>query len=84
MGFQHPDQLETTLATLLGSIIMDKPVFPSASIIHHEETTVKLTVKKLEAGTNKPIPGVTIKIESADGTSDFSVTREAGVDTPLR
>ena len=37
LGFQHPDQLETTLATLLGYIIMDKPMPPGAGIIHHDE-----------------------------------------------
>ena len=37
LGFQHPDQLETTLATLLGNIIMDKPLSPGAGIIHHDE-----------------------------------------------
>ena len=37
LGFQHPNQLETTLATLLGHIIMDKPLSPGAGIIHHEE-----------------------------------------------
>ena len=37
LGFQHPDQLETTLATLLGHIITDKPMPPGAGIIHHEE-----------------------------------------------
>ena len=42
--------------------------------------TVKLTVKKLEAGTNKPLAGVTFKIESADGSGDFSVTRQTGAD----
>ena len=41
---------------------------------------VSLTIKKLEAGTNKPLPGVTFKIESADGSGDFSVTRDTGVD----
>ena len=45
-----------------------------------EETTVRLTVKKLEAGTNKPIPGVTFKVEGMDGDSSFSVTRETGAD----
>lgn len=35
LGYQHPDQLETTLATLLEILIMDKPVFPGAGIIHH-------------------------------------------------
>ena len=37
LGFQHPDQLETTLATLLGHIITDKPLPPGVGIIHHEE-----------------------------------------------
>ena len=32
---------------------------------------VSLTVKKLEAGTNKPLSGVTFKVESADGSGDF-------------
>ena len=45
-----------------------------------ENTTVRLTVKKLEAGTNKPIPGVTFKVEGMDGDSNFSVTRETGAD----
>ena len=47
------------------------------------EDTVSLTVKKLEAGTNKPIPGVTFKVESADGSGDFSITRETGADGSL-
>mgnify|MGYP001025297667 FL=1 len=42
--------------------------------------SLKMTVKKLEAGTNKPIPGVTFKVEGADASSDFSVTRETGAD----
>jgi len=37
LGFQHPDQLDVTLATLLGHIIMDKPIPSGAGIIHHEE-----------------------------------------------
>ncbi len=40
--------------------------------------TVKLTVKKLEAGTNKPLAGVSFKVESVDGS--FSVTRQTGPD----
>ena len=44
------------------------------------EGTVSLTVKKLEAGTNKPIPNVTFKVESADGSGDFSVTKVTGAD----
>ena len=49
----------------------------------YEETGVELTVKKLEAGTNKPLSGVTFSIESADGSGDFSVTRTTGADGTL-
>ncbi len=37
LGYQHPDQMENTLATILGHIIMDEPVSPGEGIIHHEE-----------------------------------------------
>ena len=37
LGYQHLNQIETTLANLLELLIMDKPVFPGAGIIHHEE-----------------------------------------------
>ena len=47
---------------------------------HDEDESVSLTVKKLEAGTNHPVPGVTFVIESADGSGDFSVTRQTGPD----
>ncbi len=42
--------------------------------------TVQLTVKKLEAGTSKPMSGVTFTIKSADESGDFSVTRTTGED----
>ena len=45
-----------------------------------DSRTVKLTIKKLEAGTNQPIPGVTFKIENVDDPSAFSVTRQTGAD----
>ncbi len=45
-----------------------------------DSDTVKMTVKKLEAGSNKPLPGVTFKVESADGSGDYSVTRQTGAD----
>ena len=45
-----------------------------------DDLPVSLTVKKLEAGTNQPISGVTFKVESADGSGDFSVTRQTGQD----
>ena len=68
-----PGQSGVPMQRLLIAVPDDKPT----------ETTVRLTVKKLEAGTNKPIPGVTFKIESADGSGDFSVTRETGADGTL-
>lgn len=34
---QHPDQIESTLATVLGRIIMDEPLIPGEGIVHHEE-----------------------------------------------
>ena len=42
--------------------------------------TVKLTVKKLEAGTNRPMAGVSFKIENATDPGAFSVTRTTGAD----
>ena len=45
-----------------------------------DSDTVKMTVKKLEAGSNKPLPGVTFTVESADGSGAFSVTRQTGAD----
>ena len=37
LGYQHPDQMENTLAAILGRIIMDEPVSPGEGIIHHTE-----------------------------------------------
>ena len=37
LGYQHPDQLDETLATVLGKIIEDKPLAPGEGIIHQEE-----------------------------------------------
>ena len=37
LGYQHPDQMENTLATILGHIIMDEPVAPGEGIHHHAE-----------------------------------------------
>ena len=48
-----------------------------------EDEPLKLTVKKLEAGTNKPMSGVTFSVKSADGSGDFSVTRATGADGTL-
>ena len=37
LGIKQPDQLDTTLATKMGHIIMDEPFQPEEGIIHHEE-----------------------------------------------
>lgn len=37
LGYQQPDQLEGTLADVLGFIITDKPVLPGMGIIHQAE-----------------------------------------------
>jgi len=37
LGYQNPDQMENTLATILGRIISGEPVSPGEGIIHHAE-----------------------------------------------
>lgn len=37
LGYQQPDHLDETLATMLGKIIEDKPLAPGEGIIHQEE-----------------------------------------------
>ena len=37
LGYQRPDQMENTLAAILGRIISDEPVSPGEGIIHHKE-----------------------------------------------
>ncbi len=37
LGYQHPDQLDETLSTVLGKVIEDKPLLPSEGIIHQKE-----------------------------------------------
>ncbi len=39
LGYQHPDQLDETLATVLGKVIEDKPLAPGEGIIHRKEGT---------------------------------------------
>ena len=47
------------------------------------DETVRMTVKKLEAGSNKPLPGVTFKIEDANDPTAFSVSKITGADGTL-
>lgn len=37
LGYQQPDQMETTLANVLGGIIQDNPLPPDRAVLHHEE-----------------------------------------------
>ena len=37
LGYQQPDQLDITLATVLGQIIVDQPLAPGMGILHHPE-----------------------------------------------
>ncbi len=37
LGYQQPDQMETTLSTILSGIIMDEPLPPGSGILHHAE-----------------------------------------------
>ena len=37
LGYQRPDQMENTLATILGRIILDEPVPPGEGILHQAE-----------------------------------------------
>ena len=37
LGYQQPDQMETTLADVLGGIIQDDPLPPGRAVLHHGE-----------------------------------------------
>lgn len=37
LGYQQPDQIEVTLATIMGRIIIEDPLPPGAGILHNEE-----------------------------------------------
>ncbi|MCI8715289.1 MAG: ParA family protein, partial [Oscillospiraceae bacterium] len=37
LGYRRPDQMENTLATILGRIILDEPVSPGEGILHQAE-----------------------------------------------
>ncbi|WP_287714148.1 ParA family protein [Blautia sp.] len=37
LGYQHPDRMEVTLATVLGAVITDSPLPDGGGILHHEE-----------------------------------------------
>ena len=37
MGWPKPDELDTTLSTLMGKVLEDKPIQPGEGILHHAE-----------------------------------------------
>ena len=37
MGWPRPDELDTTLSTLMGKVLEDKPIQPGEGILHHPE-----------------------------------------------
>ena len=37
LGWQQPDQMDVTLANILGGIIQDDPLPPGSGILHHAE-----------------------------------------------
>ena len=37
MGWPRPDELETTLSTLMGKVLEDKPIQPGEGVLHHAE-----------------------------------------------
>jgi chromosome partitioning protein len=37
LGYQQPDQLDVTLATVMGKVLADIPVSPQEGILHHAE-----------------------------------------------
>lgn len=37
LGYQHPDQMDKTLATVLGKVIEDEPLTPGEGILHQKE-----------------------------------------------
>ena len=37
MGWPKPDELDTTLATLMGKVLEDRPIQPGEGILHHAE-----------------------------------------------
>ena len=65
---------------LTGDGVMQTLLVPVPEPDDDDDLTVSLTVKKLEAGTNQPIPGVTFTVENAVNASLFSVTKTTGPD----
>ena len=61
LGWQQPDELTPTLATVLESVVSDRPILSQAGILHHKEGMVRLHFDRLQPITWNA------DIECADG-----------------
>lgn len=50
LGYQHPEQIHTTLASVLGRLLVNEPVAPGEGIIHHVEGIDLLPANKELSG----------------------------------
>ena len=50
LGYQHPEQIQTTLASVLGRLLVNEPVAPGEGIIHHTEGVDLLPANKELSG----------------------------------
>ncbi len=46
LGYQHPEQIQTTLASVLGRLLVNEPIAPGEGIIHHAEGVDLLPANK--------------------------------------
>ena len=46
LGYQQPDKIETTLATILEKILSDGDILPQEGILHHDEGGVSNAFQK--------------------------------------
>ena len=50
LGYQHPEQIQTTLASVLGRLLVNEPIAPGEGIIHHAEGIDLLPANKELSG----------------------------------
>ena len=72
LGYQHPEQIETTLASVLGRLIINEPVAPGEGIIHHAEGVDLLPA-------NKELSGLEITLVNAMARETYLRTYLNGI-----
>ena len=74
LGYQHPDQMENTLADILGHIVSGDPASPGEGIIHHAEGVdllpANIELSGLEVALVNAMGRETILRECLDGIRD--------------